>query len=115
MAAEWVKARRDLPRDPKVIAIADHLALDRASIDRLILPDGQPSIQTAYDRVTRCVTVSVTVTGLLQVWGIGREQGRQEGDDLVIDCIGLEMLDEIAGVPGLGRAMATVGWAAERP
>lgn len=115
MAGDWIKMRVLLTRDPKVIAIADALAVDRAFMDWLTNPVRRTCDESAYEHVTRSVTVSVTVTGLLQVWGVAREQGRAEGDDLIVDCIGLDALDEIAAVPGLGDALASVGWAIGLP
>lgn len=109
MGADWVRVRVDLARDPKVISIARALSEDRrfrawASADASA--DGPPP---------RPVTVRVTVAGLVAVWGVLRTDGRADGDDLAVDHLCLDDLDEIAGVPGLGAAMAGVGWAVARP
>lgn len=113
MAGDWITMRVNLARDPKVIAIADALASDRSFMDWLTDPVRQSCSRSAYEHVTRSVTVSVTVTALLVVWGTAREQGHAVGDDLRVTCIGLNGLDAIAGVPGFGEALAGVGWAVE--
>lgn len=113
MAGDWIKVRVWLAKDPKVISMADFLATDRGFIHWLTDPVRASCKESAYEHVTRCVTVSVTVTGLVTVWGVTREQGVRSGDDLLVPCASLETLDEVAGVPGFGAAMAWVGWAIE--
>lgn len=117
MAGDWIKMRADIARDPRVIAIADALAESRPFMDWLTAPFGPPAAcrESAYERVTRCVTVSVTVTALVRVWSLARTQGRSRGDDVLLDCATLPTLDVIAEVPDFGYAMASVGWVVERP
>jgi len=112
----WIKMRVSLPRDPRVIVIAAKLAGNREFISWLT--DQMPWItetETAYHVVARPVVVAVTVTGLLQVWGVTREDGRADGEDMLLPCATLDTLDEIASVPGIGQAMSDVGWAVEEP
>lgn len=113
MAGEWIKMRVWLSRHPKVIAMADHLARSRAFMDWLTDPVHRTCDETAYEHVTRNVTVSVTVASLLQVWGVANDVGKPHGDDLILSHATLERLDEIAGVPSFGDAMHSVGWATQ--
>lgn len=113
MAGDWVKVRVWLEKDPKVISIADYLSVDRAFMNWATSPVQRSCKESVYEHWTRDVTVRVTVTGLVRVWGVTREDGNRQGDDLVIEKTGLDTLDEIAGFPGLGEAMAYVGWAVE--
>lgn len=115
MAGGWIRMRVDLARDPKVVAIADHLAYTPEF--RAWLAGTGAAAGAAAERdierdmsVTRRVTTRVSVAGLLLVWGTAREQGRRVRDDLVIDGIDASVVDEIAGVPGFGAAMAAAGW-----
>jgi hypothetical protein len=111
MAGDWIKMRVWLAKDPKVIAIADWLSEHRPFMDWLSDPVRRHCDKSAYEHVTRHVTVSVTVTGLLQLWGVTREDGHRDGDDLIVPMTDPTALDEIAGFPGLGEAMEFVGWA----
>lgn len=113
MAGDWIKMRVALSKHPKVIAIADALAEDRSFMDWLTDPVKKSCKHNAYEHVTRSVTVSVTVCALMQVWGVANDLGRADGDDLLLTHSTLWTLDEIAGVPGFGQAMASVGWATE--
>jgi hypothetical protein len=110
MVGEWVKMRVWIAREPKVIAIADHLGA-RPEYLRWAL-GGKPG-HCGSCHVASHVTVSVTVAALLHVWGVANEVGKAEGDDLILDHCTLHALDEIACVPRFGQAMASVGWAAE--
>jgi hypothetical protein len=115
MAGDWIKMRVWLAKDPKVIAIANFLSTHRPFIDWMTDPV-LSSKRDSHAYVTRdcpvtCHVVScVTVTGLLQVWGVTREDGHRDGDDLVVDCTDFSTVDEIAGFPGLGQALESVGW-----
>lgn len=111
MAGDWIKMRVWLAKDPKVIAIADFLSDHRPFMDWMTNPLRRTCDTSVYEHVTRDVTVRVTVTGLLQTWGVTRTDGHKEGDDLIIDMTDPTALDEIAGFPGLGEALEFVGWA----
>lgn len=113
MAGDWIKMRVWLKRDPKVIRMADYLAGQREFMDWLTDPVQQSCKNTAYEHVTSDVTRDVTVASLLEVWGVTREQGRRENDDLVVDHCEISALDEICGVPTFGAAMEFVEWAIE--
>lgn len=118
MAGDWIKMRVWISRDPKVIAIADFLAADADFLLWLSRQVGTCADDVTKSSVTfrvtchtRRVTASVTVTALLQIWGVAREQGDRVGDDLVLRHASFSTLDEIGDVPGIGAAMASVGWA----
>lgn len=100
MSGDWVKMRVLLGKDPKVIAIGGLLAEDERF-----------KAWSGCDCVSRRMGVAATVAALLLLWGVAREQGRQVGDDLVLDHASLDSLDLIAETPGLGDAMAAVDWA----
>lgn len=57
----------------------------------------------------RCVTTAL----LMRVWSGAREHGKFVDDDLVLPFSDLADLDEMAGAPGVGAAMAHVEWAVE--
>jgi|GEM_PF-1239240 hypothetical protein len=113
MAGDWIPMRVWLRRDPRVIALADYLAGCRSFMNWLTDPVQRTCSKTAYEHVDTSVTLSVTIAGLLQVWGVAREQGYASGYDLVLDCAGLGSLDVLAEVPCFGEAMEKVGWAKE--
>jgi hypothetical protein len=78
MAGDWIKMKKSLPRDPRVVRISSALKADRLR----------------------------TVGGLLSAWCLFDEQtedGRLEGYTP-------ELMDEIIGMQGLARAMASVNW-----
>ncbi len=110
MAGNWIKMRVNLVRDPQVIAMADYLSEQRAFMDWLTHPVHQSCKSSCYEHITRNVTACVTVATLLQIWGVANDLGKRDGDDLVLAHT---YLDEIAGVPCFGEAMASVGWAIE--
>ena len=113
MAGDWIKMRVWIGRDPKVVFMADWLAEQRAFMDWLTDPVRQHCGETAYEHVTRNVTVALCVNALLVTWGTAREQGMRDGDDLVVDFCDLDALSEVCGVPYFGDAMAFIGWAIE--
>ena len=100
-----------LSRDPRVIAMADHLAGNRDFMKWLTDPVQQSCRESAYEHVTRNVTVALCVTSLLVTWGTAREQGDRDGDDLVLSHADLNTLDAMTDVPGFGLAMSFVDWA----
>jgi hypothetical protein len=113
MAGDWIRMRVWLSRDPKVIRMADWLAGQRDFMNWLTDPVQQSCRETAYEHVTRNVTVALCVTGLLVIWGTAREQGDRDGDDLILDQCDAETLSAVADIPAFGRAMVEVGWIRE--
>lgn len=114
MAGDWIKMRVWLAKDPRVIRMADTLAEDEYFMRWLTDPVRQSCKQSAYEHVTRNVTVALCVTGLLVTWGSAREQGDRENDDLVLDHADLITLDAMTDTTGFGHAMAAVGWVVEQ-
>ena len=103
MAGEWVKMRSALLANPKVHAIAKAIGMDSRAGSALTTGfSGCPD-----EVLARCALRYVTVTALLCVWSSANEHATGG----ILSCCDLEDLDEIAGVPGFGEAMASVGWA----
>lgn len=107
MAESWIKMRGSLVTNPRVIRIA-----------RLLLDDPEflewygATLQavTASNSVTRrhvTVVTRVTVGALVPLWSGVNECAGNEG---LLPGATLFEIDEMAGVPGLGRAMEVVGW-----
>jgi hypothetical protein len=111
MAGDWIKMRVSLARDPAVVAMADFLAEQREFMDWLSDPVRRHCSETAYEHVTRNVTVSVTVCALLSFWGVANEVGKPDGDDLILRHATLDSVDESCGVPCFGLALQFVDWA----
>ena len=103
MAGDWVKMRSALLANPKVHAIAKAIGRDGRSGRTLTTGFNGPPDEVMSRHALR----HVTVTALLCVWSAANEHS----DDGKLSCCDLEDLDEIAGVPGFGEAMAAVGWA----
>lgn len=111
MAGDWIKMRTALGRHPKVIAMARSLAGQRSFMSWLTNPVGCRCRQSALEHVTIDVVTRVTVGALLDVWGAANLCGESEGMDRILPRSDLATLDSMCGVPGFGRAMASVGWA----
>jgi hypothetical protein len=103
MAGEWVKMRHSLLTSPKVLGIARAIGASREAGKTLTTGFSGPP----QDVLSRNALRNVTVTALLAVWASANEHSR---DGTMHHC-DLDDLDEIAGIPGFGRAMESVGWA----
>jgi hypothetical protein len=103
MAGDWIKMRPALLTSPKVNGIARILEAD-ASVAKALSTGFSGCMN---ELVTRNVMRYVTVTALLSVWGAANEHTR----DGVFANADLSDIDDIAGVPGFGAAMVSVGWA----
>lgn len=108
MAADWIKMRSDLYRDPKVCVIADILRESDGELARYVNQNCQRDMC-----VTRNVMRNVTVGALVSVWGVMRTRGKPENTDLVCSGMTISVLDDIADLPGFGAAMGQVGWVVE--
>jgi len=108
MAGDWIKMRTDLYRDPKVSVIADELMDGDGLLAAYVSQHCQRDMS-----VTRNVMRNVVVGALVSVWGVMRQRGKRNGDNL--QCFGITpaVLDDIADVPGFGAAMAAAGWVVE--
>ena len=113
MANDWIKMRTWLCKDTRVIGMADYLASERAFMNWLTDPVQVSCKETAYEHVTRNVTVALCVTGLLVTWGTAREQGDRVDDDLVLPFGDKYSIDAITGIECFGDAMEHVGWLTE--
>lgn len=100
----WIKLRASLPDSPQAVVLARLLGDDpdfRAWLGGQALPP--PALR------------ALAVGLLARLWCAAREHGRPDGEDLVIPLLALDDLDALGGAPGLGRALAAVGWAAGEP
>ena len=104
MATDWIKMRASLFSSPKLIAMARELETDhfRAWLGGEVSP---------------CALRLVTGALLCLIWSWAREFGRHlENDACLLERVQLADLDHAAhGAPGVGVAMARVGWAQETP
>lgn len=98
--------RRGLRQNPKVIAMARFLADDPKFREWLSENGGV----TRHESVTVALVTRVTVASLLDVWSSLNES---VGNDWEMPFMVLLDIDEIAEIPGLGRAMKLVGWVEE--
>ena len=110
MAGDWIKMRVWLRKDPRVASMADYLATDRAFMNYVTDPVQISCKETVYEHITSDVTRSITVVSLLEVWGVAREQGDREDDDLVLNHCDLTNIDDICSTPSFGDAMEYVDW-----
>ena len=111
MAGDWIKMRVWLRRDPRVASLADFLAADRRFMDHITDPVRRTCESTVYEHITRDVTRAITVSALLEVWGVARERGDRDGDDLILKHCDIDNLDAICSTPGFGEALEYVDWA----
>src|SRR5258708_10898926 len=111
MAGDWIKMRGALYDHPNVIAIARVLQGSH-ECGGWLTPGGSGPMngQIVSHGASRAVTIGL----LLKVWSGAREHGTFQGDDLVLAHSKIADLDEMAGAPGVGEAMKTVGWAIEK-
>lgn len=108
MAADWIKMRSDIYRDPKVSVIAEALMARDGDLARYVNQMCQRDMT-----VTRNVMRNVTVGALVSIWGVMRQRGKRCGDDLLCDGVTVAVLDDIADLPGIGAAMEAAGWVVE--
>ena len=121
MAESWIKMRGSLLTNPKVIRMARALLVDPEFLEWFGVTQRHVSVTARHETVTAERDDSVTqrhaqyvtvvtriVTGsLLPTWSQVRESAT---DEHVLHGAGLFEIDTIAGVPGFGRAMQSVGW-----
>ena len=100
--------RTDLYRDPRVSIMADILMVGAGPLAHYVNQNCQCDMV-----VTRNVMRNAAVGALLSVWGIARQRGRRDGDDLCIDNATMEVVDDICELPGFGEAMGECGWLTE--
>jgi hypothetical protein len=108
MAHDWIKMRGALLDHPKIVRISRELQKNQ-KFREWLTPGGSGPIngQICSDAALRCVTTAL----LMRLWSASREHGNFVGDDLVLEHSDIDDLDQIAGAPGIGRAMNVVRWA----
>jgi hypothetical protein len=107
MAGDWIKMRGTLITNPKVIRMARFLAESRQFMEWFTRGTGVTVGENVYELCDVTVVTRVTVGSLLGVWAAVNECANQDG---FLKGITLFEVDEMAGVPGFGDAMALVGW-----
>ena len=110
MAEDWIKMRTHLYSDPKVSLMADLVFSADGELARYVSQHNQCDMS-----ITRNVTRNATVGALVAVWGVFRKQGVRNGDDLTVKPCDICAIDDIANLPGFGRAMCDVGWCIKTP
>lgn len=111
----WIKMRSSLLTHPKVISMVNYLSTDDAFLhfvcDEVAISACTESISVrnvfVTDIVTRSALRYVTVSGLLALWSAAR----MFSNGGTLDGISIHDLDEMAGVPGIGKALEHAGWA----
>lgn len=112
MAGDWIKMRGALLDHPKVIAISRTLQ-QSSEFREWLTPGGGGDMngQLVSQQASRAVTTAL----LLRAWSAAREHGKFVGDDLWLEHSWVEDLDQLAGAPGFGLAMESVGWVKSHP
>ncbi|GEM_PF-5258167 len=107
MADSWIRMRGSLVTNPKVLAMARVLLADPDFLDWY----GNESVTLGSSRAVtlRHVTVvtRVTVGALTPLWSMVNECAAIDG---IVRGATLFEVDGMAGVPGFGKAMVSVGW-----
>lgn len=109
--SDWIKMRTGLLTNPKVIRMSRILANDRQFIDWWTRGTDADCETNIYELCDVTVVTRVTVGSLLSVWGSVNDCASKSG---FVKGITRHEVDEMAGVPGFGSAMVTVGWLEER-
>lgn len=103
MAGDWIKMRASLCTNPKVLMIAEIIG-ESADVGRRMSTGFSGTLS---EIVTSDVTRDITIGGLLRVWCATNEHTV----DGVWHNSTLKVIDQVAGIPGFGDAMAAAGWA----
>lgn len=117
MAGDWIKMRSSLLTHPKVISMVNVLEKNERFMFTILNQDAlyhycvRPSVTDSNvnvtDLVTRHALRYVTVSALLSLWSAAR----LHSDDGILHGNTIYDLDEMAGMPGIGVALESVGWA----
>lgn len=110
MAGEWIKMRTGLRKHPKAVAMARYLSGQPDFVNLCFGNRHVTSHETVTHNVTFEVVTRVTVCALLEVWGAINSVLKEEE---CISFMALSDIDDIAGIPCFGKAMAYVGWVVE--
>lgn len=110
MASDWIKLRASLFSSPKLLRLARLLSQNR-EFRQWLTPGGAGSANgkiLSDDALRLCCAACAT-----RVWLAAREHGKFVDGDLFLPGLTISDLDGLAGAPGIGEAMAAVGWATE--
>lgn len=99
--------RSGLLTNPKVIRMARFLAADRCFMDWWTRGTNKTCDESVYELCDVTVVTRVTVGSLLSVWAAANEAASKGGK---VRGVSFFEVDEMAGVPSFGKAMALVGW-----
>lgn len=107
--ADWIKMRAGLLTNPKVIRMSRLLAHDRNFINWWMNGTNKVTCdESVYEVCDVTVVTRVTVGSLLSLWSAVNDSASSDG---FVRGITLWEVDMMAGVPGFGDALVTVGWA----
>lgn len=101
----WIKIRADLESDPRVHRMAAHIA--KSAPGYILTSQAKDLFGSVTDTVTRNALRDVTVMGLSRVWFAANDHTT----DGVFRHADLDYLDDLAHIPGFGKAMQSVGYA----
>lgn len=107
MAESWIRMRGSLPTNPRVIAMARALLTDPDFLDWYGHTDVTPESSRVVTLRHVTVVTRVTVGALVPLWAMVNECAAEDG---ILHKTTLFEVDAMAGVPGFGQAMQTVGW-----
>jgi hypothetical protein len=108
MANDWIKMRGAIFNSPKLIAVS-HALRDDSQFNQWLHP-GNGHGDIVSDHGYRSVTGAL----LCVTWSWSREFGKElPNGDCLLPHIHITEIDGIAGAPGVGDAMALVGWAVQ--
>ncbi len=110
MAGDWIRMRASLVTNPKVIRMARLLAKNRSFMEWWTRGTQTRCDETVYEICDVTIVTRVTIGSLLPVWAQVNECASGDG---FMNGATLFEVDEMAGVPGFGAAMAAVGWVEE--
>lgn len=111
--ADWIRMRSSLVTNPRVITMARVLLANREFLDWLCPGCDVPV--TRDEAVTKRhvpVVTRVIVGGLLEVWSMVNDTAARDG---IVRHASSRDMDETAGIPGFGAALAAVEWLEELP
>ncbi len=107
MAGDWIKIRMEY----LITQAAFREWVTPGNSSWQTFPPSKNDAPIVNRNALRCVTVAL----LFEVWCAAREHGKQTPEnDCFLPKIGLDGLDSMADAPGIGVAMAHVGWAVEK-
>jgi hypothetical protein len=103
MKPTWIKIRDDIDTDPKVLRIATLIA---PYLSRYVFQEKAEDLLGVTPTLTCHVLRDVTCNALRRVWSA---VARHQSNGIITDC-DPELIDQLAGIPGMFRAMAAVHW-----